>query len=77
MSKWKTRIQFRCFARPVIFSVNDITFAMSGHNEAHFIQFVARHLDEIASSKGSPFGNKSATWVSAGYMQIRGLGVYR
>lgn len=74
MSKWKARIQLRCFTRFVIFSVNDITYAMSGHKEAHYVNFVERYLKEIASSGDDPFG-RGVKFSSLGYMQIRGHGV--
>ena len=77
MSTWKAHVQLRCFVKGhVIFSVNDATYAMSGHTEAHFMRFVARYLSEIASSRDDPFGDKSMTWASSAYMQIRGPGVY-
>ena len=75
MSTWKAHVQLRCITGPMIFSVNDATYAMSGHTEAHFNALVARYLNEIASAHDDPFG-EGATWVSGGYMQIRGRGVY-
>lgn len=78
MGKWKARVQLRCFTGPVIFSVNDLTFAMSGHKEAHYVNLVERYLKEIASPEDDPFGRgfgRGVTFSSLGYMQIRGHGV--